>query len=111
MVVATRGVRIAADAWVAKTFWQRLRGLMFRASMREGEAVIFYGAASIHMFFMHFPIDVIYADTDLRVCKVVRGLRPWRVSGCLGACVTIECRCGSVPVGLTSGDRLTITEE
>lgn len=101
---------IATSAWVARSFVQRLLGLMFRASVREGEAVIFYAASSIHMFFMRFPIDVIYTDKALRVKKVVRSLKPWLMSGCLGAYAVIECKQGTLPASLAAGDQLSITE-
>ena len=81
---------IATDARVAKTFFQRLIGLMFRVSISSEEALIFYGVSSIHMFFMRFPIDVLYLDKDMKVLKIKHSLLPWRLSICPGARVTIE---------------------
>ena len=34
----------------------------------------------IHTFFMKFAIDVLFLDKDLRVVRVLEGLKPWRVS-------------------------------
>jgi uncharacterized protein len=38
-------------------------------------------AASIHTFFMHFPIDAVFLDAELRVLDVKPHLRPWRFAG------------------------------
>ena len=112
MVIASakNGNVIAPSAWVAKSFLQRLLGLMFRASVKEGEAVVFYNASSIHMFFMRCAIDVLFLDTNRRVKKIVRTLRPWQMSGCFGACTTIEFGAGALPSDLSVGDGITITE-
>jgi len=81
---------IADDANVAKTFFERLIGLMFRGSISAEEALIFYGVSSIHMFFMRFPIDVLYLDKEMKVLKIKHSLLPWRMSFCPGARITIE---------------------
>ena len=48
------------DAKIAKSFWQRLVGLMFKNSIGIEKIIIFYNASSIHTFFMRFPIDIIF---------------------------------------------------
>jgi uncharacterized membrane protein (UPF0127 family) len=73
----TRDAPIATAAFVADRPWTRLRGLMMRGSLADGEALVLQGEASIHMMFMRFPIDAVFFDADGRVTKVKRGLRPW----------------------------------
>ncbi|MDP2924264.1 MAG: DUF192 domain-containing protein [Candidatus Omnitrophota bacterium] len=103
----TKGVVIVEKAGVAKTFFQRAAGLMFRENMDTNEAMIFYKAPSIHMFFMFFPIDVVFLDKNMRVMKICAALRPWQMASCFKSAVTIE-----LPVhtanntGLTVGDVL-----
>ncbi|KAB8140512.1 DUF192 domain-containing protein [Chloroflexia bacterium SDU3-3] len=58
----TRGTLIADKVELARTFWSRGRGLMGRASLPEGFALIIYPEWSIHTFFMRLPIDVLFVD-------------------------------------------------
>jgi hypothetical protein len=98
---------ISADARVAKTFFQRLVGLLSRASLSTEEALIFYNVSSIHMFFMRFPIDVLYLDKEMKVLKIKHSLLPWRMSSCLGAKTTIELPAGKAKESLVKiGDTL-----
>jgi len=79
-----------ADICVAKTFMQRLRGLMFRKEIGCG-AMVFYNCSSIHTCFVKFPIDVLYLDERMNVISYVRNLKPWRTSRSnLGASIVIE---------------------
>ncbi len=73
----TRGVDLAANAGVADNAWTRFRGLMLRAPLSDGEALVIKPCGSIHMMFMRFAIDAVFFDKDGRVTKVARGVRPW----------------------------------
>lgn len=66
-------------AEVARTFWQRVIGLMGRKSMPEGEGLLILKCNSIHTCFMRFAIDATFLDRDDNVVKVVRNIRPWRL--------------------------------
>lgn len=77
-------------AAVAKTFLQRLKGLMFKKNIDKDEALIFYSAESIHMFFMQFPIDVVFLDKNMRVIKICTALKPWSMTACFSSKITIE---------------------
>jgi uncharacterized membrane protein (UPF0127 family) len=92
---------------VAETFWAKFRGLMGRRSLPREEGMLFRPAGSIHMFFMRFAIDAVFCDADLRVLKVVRGLKPWRTAGARGAKVVIELAEGAAD-GVAEGDRLVL---
>lgn len=81
---------IFSQAVIAKTFIQRLIGLIGRSSLPDNEALVFYDANSIHMFFMRIPLDLIYLDKNLKITKLVRNIKPWSMSVCLKAKVTIE---------------------
>ena len=75
--VLLRGVR-----WCA-SYFSRLRGLMFRPGLGEGEALVLVEAAdsrtttSIHMFFVPFAIAAIWIDSRGRVVDKVLA-KPWR---------------------------------
>jgi len=87
--------------------WTRFRGLMGRASLAPDEGMLFRPAGSIHMFFMRFPIDVVFCDRELRVVKVVQDLQPWKTAGARGAKVVVELASGAA-AGLQPGDQLVL---
>jgi uncharacterized membrane protein (UPF0127 family) len=68
--------------WCA-SYLCRLRGLMFRAGLRPGEALLFVEASqsrvatTIHMFFVPFAIAVVWMDNAGRVVDKALAL-PWR---------------------------------
>jgi len=98
---------IASDANIARTFSQRLIGLLLKKSISREEALIFYGVSSIHMFFMRFPIDVLYLDKEMKVLKIKHSLLPWRMSFCPKASITIELPAGKAKTTLAkTGDTL-----
>ena len=104
---ADDGTVVCAKCEIAETFWMKFLGLMGRSSLPADEGMLFRPAGSIHMFFMRFPIDVVFCDRDLRVVKVVRGLKPWRTAAARRAKVTIELAAGAA-AGLEPGDRLQL---
>ena len=113
----TTGVLKKADGTVvcgrcelADTPLRRMRGLLGRESVEPDQGMLFRPAGSVHMFFMRFPIDVVFCDRELRVVKIVRGLAPWRTAGARGAKVVIELADGAA-AGLGPGDQLTLEAE
>ena len=94
---------------VARTAFQRMRGLLARKNLEPGGGMMLERCSCIHTFFMNFPLDIIFADGDLIVKKLVRELRPWRFAAALGAACAIELPAGvlnSAPV--MSGDALRL---
>ena len=68
---------IADKCKVAESFVDRLRGLIGRASLQEGEGMLFPKCNDIHMWFMSIPIDVVFLEEG-RVTSFRRSLKPWR---------------------------------
>jgi uncharacterized protein len=94
---------------VADSFGTRLRGLLGRRGMDPDEGLLIRPAGSVHMFFMRFAIDVVFLDAELRVRKVVAGLRPWRMAGCRGAKAALELPAGAAArAGIEVGEKLEI---
>jgi uncharacterized protein len=56
------GSLIATSVKQANTFFTRLRGLMFTASLKAETALHITPCRSVHTFFMKYPIDVVYLD-------------------------------------------------
>jgi len=112
IVNKTKGTCIAQNGREASTFFERLLGLMFRASISSDAALIFHNVNSIHMFFMRFPIDVIYLNRDNKVLKIKHSLKPWRMSSCIRAKATIELPSRKARETATEiGDTLEFIEE
>jgi hypothetical protein len=74
----TRGTIIASDVIMADNVWTRLRGLLGRPPLREGQALAIKPSRGIHTWFMGYPIDVLYVDKDGQVVRVIEAIAPWR---------------------------------
>ena len=71
---------IAESAETADTILFRLVGLLGRDDLPVGRGLVITQARSIHMFFMRFAIDVIFADKRHVVVGLVENIRPFRMS-------------------------------
>jgi uncharacterized protein len=94
---------------VADKPWTRLRGLLGRRGLPEGEGLLLRPVAAIHTWFMRFPIDVVFLDRELAIVGVEEALKPWRFAGRRGARSVLELRAGECKrLGLNSGERLRL---
>lgn len=75
----TRGQLLACNALLAKTYWQRMLGLMGRKSLAQGEGLIIYPCSSVHTHWMRFAIDIIYVNKDNVIVGIDSNLQPWRI--------------------------------
>ena len=81
----TTGQIIATEVKWYDTFLSKGRGLMFRRAIGEGEAFVFaklresVSLTSIHMFFVFFPIAVVWLDAEKKVVdkKLARPFHPY----------------------------------
>ena len=101
---------VVAQARVAASFGERLRGLMGQRRLEEESGLVFYRAGSIHTFFMRFPLDIIFLDKNKRVAKIYAYLKPNRVAVCSRSAVTLELVAGRArQTDLEVGDYLELT--
>jgi uncharacterized membrane protein (UPF0127 family) len=102
------GVIIIPHLTVARRFHERLLGLMGRAPLGPGRALLLQRCGSIHTCFMRFPLDVIFVDDRNIVVRRISHLRPWRVAwGGHRAVCAIELESGWLaPQAIKTGDRL-----
>ena len=106
-----RGPVVCERGELAVSAWTRTKGLLGRSGLEADQGLWIQPTNSIHMFFMRFPIDVIYAAADGRVLKLVRRIGPWRVSMCRGAKVALELPVGAIErCGVQVGDHLVIED-
>jgi uncharacterized membrane protein (UPF0127 family) len=107
-----RETSLATNGRLAITFWLRLRGLLGRKSLPEGEGLVLVGEKSIHTLFMQFPIDILYIDKNYQVIRIDENMVPYR----LGPFVTQSAYVLEVPVGTIAatgtevGDQLKFEE-
>lgn len=79
----TSGQVIATEVKWCDTILSKGRGLMFRRAIGEDEALVFteskesVSLTSIHMFFVFFPIAVLWLDAEKKVVDKVLA-RPFR---------------------------------
>lgn len=112
VVNLTRGGVVCERAFVADQPTHRMPGLIGRRMLPAGEGLLVMPAPSIHTAFMRIPIDVIFLDRELRVVKVVEGLRPWRVAAARGSRAALELAAGEVARrAIAAGDVLFVVDE
>ncbi len=104
----TRSTVLAERGSRATSYWQRFRGLMLTEDLPVGSALVLEPCASIHMFFMRYPIDVIFLSPESTVVGLVECIRPWRMTRFYrGARCAVELPCGVIHHSATqAGDTL-----
>ena len=89
----------------------RTRGLLGRDGLERGGGMLIDHAGSVHMFFMRFPIDVVFLSRDHTVVGVRHRLRPWRVAAARRAVASLELPAGrAAEAGVEKGDRLVFED-
>jgi len=108
---ATRSVVLSDNCGVADNFVTRVRGLLGRTSLREGEGLFITPCPSIHMFGMKFALDVIFVTPENVVTDWVENILPGKVYVAKAHCgkpqSAIELPVGTIPrSGTQYGDQL-----
>jgi uncharacterized membrane protein (UPF0127 family) len=89
----------------------RMRGLLGRDGLDRGSGLLLSPEPSVHMFFMRFPIDVVFVDRDWKVLGVRHDLQPWRVAGVRRAHAALELPAGTAAaLGVREGDVLLVEQ-
>ena len=110
---AARNTTLGEAIEVAATSAQRVRGLLGRECLEDGHGLLFKNCASLHTFFMTFPIDIVYADRQGRVLKVASGVKPFKlIAAPMRAFFALELPEGAIErSGTQAGDTLVLDEE
>jgi hypothetical protein len=106
----TKGTILADKAEFARSFLGRLIGLLNKRQLPAGYALILIPCRSIHTFFMRMPIDCLFLNRDLQVIKIVKDMKPFRLSGhVFEAQMAVELPAGIADKSITElGDTLEI---
>jgi uncharacterized membrane protein (UPF0127 family) len=110
---AGRGTNLGEAIEVASTAAQRVRGLLGRECLEDGQGLLFKGCSSLHTFFMRFPIDIVFTDKQGRVLKTAVGVKPFKfVAAPLRAYYAIELPEGAIKSSATGvHDLLLFSDE
>lgn len=76
----TRDLVVADRARAADNMISRMVGLLGSRGLDDGEGLWIVPCNSIHTFFMRFPIDVAFLDSQGKVLFTLGDLKPWRLS-------------------------------
>lgn len=96
-------VELAGDSQSRRT------GLLGRAALADGHALVIAPSQGIHTIGMRFAIDVIGVARDGRVVSIAADVKPWRVAVSWRADAIVEMAAGRcAQVGLQAGDLLRL---
>jgi len=104
---ATRNIDLGHKIRLAGSLLDRAIGLLATPSLRSGEGLWIKPCASIHTFFMRYPIDILFVDADNTVLAR-QTLAPWRFSRWVRKSRSvIELPAGTAErTGTVAGDRI-----
>jgi uncharacterized membrane protein (UPF0127 family) len=106
------GQCVVPSVWRATRAWERMRGLLGRPALAVGEGMLIDRCGMVHTLGMRYPLDLVFLDGGGRVRKTVAGVAPARLSGSLGASLTLELAPGGLAAaGVRPGDRLVWREQ
>ena len=112
IVNTTRNKVIADKAARAGSFLARGRGLMLSPPLPAGGGLVIDPCNSIHMFFMRYPLDILFLNKDGKVVFMYKGIKPWRMGRIVrGAKMAVELPEGSIEAtGTQIGDQVSIDQ-
>jgi len=88
---------LAKKARLANGFFSRLKGLLGTKELPKDEGVILDPCKSVHTFFMHYDLDVIFIDKNNMIIGCEASLKPNRFSSYYGtARKAIELPAGTI---------------
>lgn len=92
---------------VARSFRQRLVGLLGRRGLAADRGLLIAPCNNIHTAFMRFPIDAVFLDDEGEVLAIRTDIRPFRVALAYRARACLElCSGGAAAHGIAVGQRL-----
>jgi len=101
---------MADHAEVADGMVGRMRGLIGRRELSNGEGLVIVPCSGVHMFLMQIPLDVVFLNRHNQVVCTVSGLPTWAMLPWVrGAASAVELPVGTVHESRTApGDLMSI---
>ncbi len=113
----TRQTVLCERLETASSLAEQSRGLLGRSGLEPGSGMLFVSGRLapfmwMHMFFMRFPIDIVFLDRNDRVLRINHRLKPWRVSSLVpGARKALEIEAGAAARSATApGDQIVFEQ-
>jgi uncharacterized membrane protein (UPF0127 family) len=106
----SRETDLASNASMADSFWRRLRGLLGRDGLEQGEGLVIVPCSSVHMLGMRFPLDVLHLDKSGTVLRALPNLKPGQLGPMVWRShVAVELPAGTIAAsGTVAGDRVVL---
>jgi hypothetical protein len=103
------GAVLASQVKLADNFWTRFSGLMLTTKMEGYDGILFEPGNSIQTCFMLYPIDVVFISANNTVVKIIRSMKPWRMTRMyLASRKVLEVAAGTVPTSISEGSELEV---
>lgn len=80
LINQTKNTVLAEDIFIASNLFRRIKGLLGEKVFLPDQAIILEPCNSVHTFFMHFSIDVLFIDKNYQVIKIIPNLNPNKIS-------------------------------
>jgi uncharacterized membrane protein (UPF0127 family) len=106
-LVVVPGVRVLGRAWIARSAWARLVGLLGTDRLARDQLVLLAPCSAVHGIGLRVRIGVAFVDPHGVVLRVVDPL-PWWGARVRGAAAVLEAASG-VLSGIGPGDRISLT--
>jgi uncharacterized membrane protein (UPF0127 family) len=108
-----RGTVLGEAIEVAESAAQKVKGLLGRDCLLDGQGLLFKHCSSLHTFFMSFPIDIVFMNRNRKVLKVSQNVKPFHlVAAPLRAYYALELPANAIAKSQTKvGDNLTFDFE
>jgi len=98
---------LATNVKVADTIFTRMKGLLGKKELPQGEALWIKPCFSVHTFFMQFPIDVLFLNNKNEVIASVSNLLPNRVTRLYPQSFSVL----ELPIGIIDASDTTIGDK
>lgn len=104
-----KNILISQQLKIAESFFERLIGLMFKEKMEGFDGLLIKQCRSIHTFFMKYPLDIVFMNNEMKVKKIIRNMKPWRMTFIyFTSTQVLELQAGTLPVTVQEGDKLEV---
>ena len=107
------GKELSNNVDVSDTLFKRMKGLLGKSEMQNGESLWIKPCMSIHTFWMKFPIDVIFLNKKNHVVATIKNLKPNRLTRLYPKAVSVlELPAGTIEATSTEiGDEIEIARK
>ena len=109
LVDAESGDVLVPNLEIAVESATRKKGLLGRAGLEAGAALVIAPTNAVHTFFMRFPIDIVFVARDGAIVKVSRAVPAWRMAAAWRGYAVVDLAAGGAEFcHLTVGRRVSV---